>query len=238
MVGIYRLINTLTDESYVGQSKNIEERIISHFQKYKKSNEKVHQAMRYYGAENFIYQVLAECSIDELNEKEAQYISAVESVEEGYNIRPGGQDNIGLNNPNVKLSEQDVYNIREAYKNHQDKWSTYRLYAEGKITESSFSNVWEGRSWPQIHYDVYTEDNKRFYSRERTNGELSSNSVFTNEEVLHYRTEYMNKSAIQIYTENNIDQLCKFNTFQAMLWGRSYSEVPVYDKIHKTWKNC
>jgi group I intron endonuclease len=227
------LINLLTEDSYIGQSRDIEKRMQSHFSDRKFPQTKIEWAIKTYGRENFRYEILCECSEEELDEKEVYYMKLYDTIDDGYNVRPSGQHDLrGEGNTNVKLSEQDVWNIREAYKNHADKWTTYIPY-QNKLTKYSFSSLWEGSSWKYVHMDVYTEDNIKYYSKERTNGERSPTAAFTNAEVLNCRTRYINESAASIYADYS--DRCSFQAFQEMLWGRRYKEVPVYSKIKKQW---
>ncbi|KFZ26003.1 MAG: GIY-YIG catalytic domain protein [Candidatus Izimaplasma bacterium HR2] len=76
MIGIYCFRNKTNGKRYIGQSINIEKRI-SNKHKYAFNNPKnccyntkFYQALRKYGLENFEIQILEECSIKELNEKE------------------------------------------------------------------------------------------------------------------------------------------------------------------------
>ena len=47
--------------------------------------------------------------------------------------------------------------------------------------------------------EVYTEENKKYYMRQDTNGEKSSKAILTNEEVIALRKRYVNETAKQIY---------------------------------------
>jgi hypothetical protein len=60
-------------------------------------------------------------------------------------------------------------------------------------------------------------------------------SKFTNEEVINIRERYVNENAKQIY-ENYSDR-CTYQAFQAILWGRTYKDLPIYKKKEKKWIN-
>lgn len=99
MVGIYKITNKANGKIYVGQSIDIKERWKQHRWKAFNCNEvgyhsAIHCAMRKYGLDNFIYEVLEECGVEELDEKEKYWISQLNSiVPNGYNIMEGGQKN-------------------------------------------------------------------------------------------------------------------------------------------------
>lgn len=58
---------------------------------------------------------------------------------------------------------------------------------------------------------------------------------FSDKEVIEIRKRYVNESANEIYKDYK-DRV-KYQTFQAMLWGRSYKNLPIYKKKEKKWIN-
>ena len=237
MVGIYKITNKITGECYIGQSKDIENRFKEHIH-HKKTI--VGGAIHKYGAENFTFEILEECdenNIELIDKLEDYYILKFKANVPGfgYNQIRGGQHNkFGELNNNVKLTEKDVYLIREAYNNHERKGKVYEKYKD-IVTEGTFSQIWEGNCWPKVHMDVYTNENLEYYSRGTTIGEKSASAVFTDDEVLNLRKQYVNKTAKEIY--ESVKDRCGFQTLQQILWGRSYNHLPIYDKRNKVWIN-
>lgn len=90
MTGIYKIENTITGEVYVGQSKNIEKRWANHRSNYKAKNKvrkyALYRDMRYYGIDKFKFEVLEECKIDELDNKENYWIAYYAERVHCYNI--------------------------------------------------------------------------------------------------------------------------------------------------------
>lgn len=99
MIGIYKITNKINNKIYIGQSIHIETRIKEHLWKATNSkdvsfNAPIHLAIRKYGKENFEWEVIEECSIQDIDEKEKYYIQQYNSlVPNGYNISTGGQKN-------------------------------------------------------------------------------------------------------------------------------------------------
>ena len=97
MIGIYKITNQVNNKSYIGQSIHIEKRVKEHFwkaqcQKDVSFNSILHQAIRKYGAENFKWEVLEECSIENIDKLEQNYIKQYNTISpNGYNILVGGQ---------------------------------------------------------------------------------------------------------------------------------------------------
>ena len=235
MIGIYKITNKLNGKAYVGQSNDIERRFKEHQQKGESSRIPLDVAIQKYGKDNFIYEVIEECSLEELNQKEQYWIATLNTVKNGYNCSEGGeQQSIGENNGRSKLTEEDVKKIRQAYADHKKQKEVYEEYKD-IISFGYFQNLWQGRSWKHIMPEVFTKENKEYYIYQNSNGENGSSAQFSNEEVIKIRERYVNESAKQIY-EDYQDRV-SYQTFQAMLWGRSYKTLPIYKKKEKKWIN-
>jgi hypothetical protein len=89
---IYHIFNPINGKCYIGQTRmSLEARWVSH----KKANSgcrKLRNAIRKYGADKFILTVLTSnlSNDSDLNKAEAYWINYFDSMEEGYNISPGG----------------------------------------------------------------------------------------------------------------------------------------------------
>lgn len=73
--GIYKITNTFTGHSYIGQAKNINTRIYRHLyssitQEASDYNYPLHVAFRKYGLDNFELEVLEKCDSNSLNTRE------------------------------------------------------------------------------------------------------------------------------------------------------------------------
>lgn len=76
-IGIYKITNLLTGQSYVGQSTDLAQRKIDHF-KYSARNAQpleLHHDIFKYGKENFVFHIIEECTPDELDEHEEFWIN-------------------------------------------------------------------------------------------------------------------------------------------------------------------
>ena len=86
MIGIYKIENLINHKIYIGQSIHIERRWREHCRPSTRSL--ISSAIKDYGKENFSFQILEECSRDELNEKEDFYIQKFNCVvPNGYNVK-------------------------------------------------------------------------------------------------------------------------------------------------------
>ena len=236
MIGIYKITEKENPKMfYVGKSNDIERRFKEHKTKtYEQSRIPFDGYIKEKGIDAFTYEILEECSIEELNEREKYWVDKLNAKASGNKFEGGLRDVVGSHNPNAKLTEEDVKKIRIAYNNHKRQKDVYEEY-KNIITFQSFQNVWQGRSWSHIMPEVFTEENKQYYKTEQSKGEQGTSAKFTNEEVIKIRQRYVNESAKNIY--NDYKDKVSFQTFQQILWGRYYSELPIYKKKEKKWIN-
>lgn len=92
--GIYKITNLENGKVYIGQTKQaFKERWRTHLKRGVKAEpgtqNKLYAAMWQEGAENFTFEVLAECDTTELNKKEKEYISFFHANTWGYNSNSG-----------------------------------------------------------------------------------------------------------------------------------------------------
>ena len=92
---VYKITNDINGKIYVGQTiGTLQNRWRGHLSKAKNGcSFALHNAIRKYGSEHFHPEVIdIACSHDELDKKEAYWISELNSkIPNGYNIREGGQ---------------------------------------------------------------------------------------------------------------------------------------------------
>lgn len=106
MIGIYK-ITSPSNRVYIGQSVELETR----FLKYKNNcnnQTKLKRSFNKYGFENHKFEILEECDIPELNNKERYWQDYYESVSKGLNCRATASDKKSgylSNETKAKLSE-------------------------------------------------------------------------------------------------------------------------------------
>lgn len=93
MIGIYKITNNLNGKSYIGQSVHIDRRFQEHKNSAKNPHNLIHLAMNKYGCDNFTFEVLEQCDINDLDNREKYYIDYFGTlVPKGYNVQLGGND--------------------------------------------------------------------------------------------------------------------------------------------------
>lgn len=89
--GIYKITNITNDMCYVGQSTNIAERWRQHIKRglgaETPTRNKLYPAMQEFGLENFTFEIIEECSYNQLNEREQFWQDFYHAKDYGYSMR-------------------------------------------------------------------------------------------------------------------------------------------------------
>lgn len=134
MIGIYKIENEITHKIYIGQSVDIKRRWNQHIENSKNINSKVYfnelyRDFRYYGIENFSFQVVEEIfSYDKelLNQLEYKWMKYYNSLKAGYNVAAL---------PGQKICLEDIENEEKFYFSNFDsleKWLHNNNITTGK----------------------------------------------------------------------------------------------------------
>lgn len=108
--GVYKITNTITGDFYIGSSKNVKNRLAAHkckstWDRY--SNNPMYLDMQKYGVDKFAFEILEEAEIEQLKEKEQQFI---ETLKPTYNqINAKGWDFERLKETIRKYEKTDKY---------------------------------------------------------------------------------------------------------------------------------
>ena len=95
---IYKIYNDVNDKLYIGKTvSSIEKRFQEHCYDSKKERcekRSLYNAMNKYGIEHFFIELIEECDLKELSEKEIYWIGYYNSYKNGYNATLGGDGKI------------------------------------------------------------------------------------------------------------------------------------------------
>lgn len=231
--GIYLFENIITGKKYIGRSNNIYRRIGEHLRcsfnpNDRTYNDHFHRALRKYPLDQWkISCIYVSDDQKELVEKERMYILQYNSVKYGYN------STYETNSPDrthVKkiLTDDEVWEIREAYAQHKDKNEVFELY-KYKISKSTFGKIWTGFSCKDIHYDVYTEENKNYYKKIRD--EKSKEIKYTGEMYKDARDcvyEIRQLYAEEILSHKEVSSRYPFlseSSFNGIWYGQTFTDI-------------
>lgn len=126
IIGIYSITNTINNKRYIGYSIDIERRWKTHkrdLKNNKHENDHLQRAYNLYG-DIFNYEVIEECSIDEIKEREKYWIAFYNSKIDGYNETDGGD---GLINPSEDIRKKISENLKG------EKNGMYNVHLTGEL---------------------------------------------------------------------------------------------------------
>lgn len=117
MIGIYKITNKINKKVYIGQSKDIISRWNAHKYYTYNNKTKLQNAFSKYGISNFDFEIIEECLISELDEKEKYWINYYNSYEDGYNMTLGGQEGRILDYDSIINDFYNTKSIHQTAKN-------------------------------------------------------------------------------------------------------------------------
>lgn len=143
MIGIYKIENLLNGHCYIGQSRDIKKRWRVHCCTFEDNLSKcydypLYRAFRKYGIENFSFEVLQECSVEELDNLEKHYIEKFDSYWNGYNQDLGGGGRPSLLKDHVLGIIQDLETTEMTQGEIAKKWG---------VDISTVNGINTGRTW-------------------------------------------------------------------------------------------
>lgn len=185
--GIYCIRNKITNDRYIGQSKNIVERLSSHKTKlkynkhlYRNGEQTILQkAWNKYGENNFEFKIVELCNEKQLNEREKYWINKFRCNRSitgiGYNLNNGGS---GTHNGSKNISGTIIINngveqihiLPEDLKEYEDYGYVRGLLPENKDKINASRVVLRGEEHP--HYGKqwskeHREKVEKFYSERK-----------------------------------------------------------------------
>lgn len=167
MIGIYKIENLINNKVYIGQSRDIFKRWNSHKNTATNPNKQeydypLYRAFRKYGLKNFSFQVLEECSVEQLNEKENYWIKYYNSSGRlGYN-----QTELGYSQSGFKLTLDLVKEITDKllYETNLSEMDIAKIY---QVSNHTIKDINVGRTWfrEDIDYPIRKTKEKEFYCK-------------------------------------------------------------------------
>lgn len=147
--GIYKITNLINNKIYIGKSVNIQKRWNQH--KNAKDSSPIHLAIQKYGINNFVIDILEECSRDELDQKEKYWIQKYNSCfGDGYNATIGGDGS----SHSVKLSHEELLKIIDLLQNSKETFSEIGKKFGVSSTTISQINIGESRVLSDLIYPI------------------------------------------------------------------------------------
>lgn len=181
MVGIYKITNNINNKVYIGQSRNIHSRLNAHKTRpfninSNDYNKRLYVSIRKYGLENFSFEIIEECLIEELNERENYWIKYYNSNKEEYGY------NQTLTEYNIvaqKISESLLEAIYKDLK--ENKISIKEIAEKYELHTNMITNINQGHSWfnEEYSYPIRPQkEKKHFYCQKCGTETTSKNALY------------------------------------------------------------
>jgi group I intron endonuclease len=175
--GIYKIISP-SGKIYIGQSTNLEKRIINYRKMKCHKQHKIYYSIKKYGWEQHKFEVIEECEVEKLNEREIYWGLHYDVLgENGLNLKIGNSNGkfnddvkkkisltrlnhpnlnvpFGENHPNVVLSEEQIvkiYKLIKKYYSNNEIISKMDL----NIQSGSITNIRYGITWNHLWHKYF-----------------------------------------------------------------------------------
>lgn len=173
LTGIYKITNIINGKSYIGQSINIYKRwkreiedsnsVKSHCYNYP-----LMRAFRKYGINNFKFEVIEECDVEELNQREMYWVGYFDTFFSGYNQTFGGDATIRQPKEKIIGVISDLINTNMSHRNIAIKWDISMEMVQGINT---------GRYWKHnADYPLQKRKVSKKYYCAKCKKEITKNS--------------------------------------------------------------
>ena len=147
--GVYKIVNTITGDLYIGSSKNVKKRWACHkcpsvWKDY--PNKQLYMDMQKYGVDKFEFQILEEAEQEQLKEIEQQFIETLKPTYNQMNAKGWDVERIRKHKKEYYQSEKGKEAAKRGYKkyNQSDKCKEYHkmyynqlCYYNGEIIKLS-----------------------------------------------------------------------------------------------------
>lgn len=230
--GIYKIVNKITGKLYIGLGRNIHKRWINHKWCLNNDNHRngyLQRSWKKYGAENFSFEIIEECSIEELNERETFFIRLYKSdnKEFGYNSNDGGdsrkmneetKEKIRIANTGKKRSQEtcdligEIHRGRKASDDAKNKMRLAKLGTkQSEETVTKRVNSRKGYSHSEETLEkirVKVTGKKRTPEQiEKMTGRIASDETKEKQSIARLGRDPWNKGKTGVYSQDQIEKM-------------------------------
>ena len=138
---IYKITNKINGKMYIGQTiRTLSHRKNGHYTNYKNNvHTKLYDAMRKYGWDNFEFEPICSClNIDVLNKMETFFIKYYNTIENGYNMYEGGDNNSMFNSA---IKEKHLKRMRSLETRQKISISMKKLRSKNGFSEETRKKI-------------------------------------------------------------------------------------------------
>lgn len=161
--GIYK-ITSPSNKIYIGSSINIERRLLNYKYLQCKQQPKLFNSLKKYGPDNHQFEIIEECKVEELINREKYWVEHLNSIKTGLNIKTPGNNQIHIEKTISfnsewcnKISEskkgKSIHNVKKPILQYDLKGNFINEYESAKeaqrqtsISNSAINNTLKGIS--------------------------------------------------------------------------------------------
>ena len=128
IIGVYKITNTITNDFYIGSSKNVKSRWIDHKKPSilkKHPNNPMYLDMKKYGVDKFVFEILAEVEPDKLRETEQQFIEKLKPTYNSNRAKGWNIEKIKEYQKEYQKSDKGKESQRKAHKKYDNQLCSY-----------------------------------------------------------------------------------------------------------------
>ena len=151
---IYYIKNKINNKMYIGQTVySLKRRIKGHLQCVRLGRDrKLYNAIKKYGWDNFEYGIICNCqTLEELNQKETEYIVKFDTYKNGYNMGLGGDNNVMITEQTKKKHDEKMRTPEVRNKISQTMTKLRKEKGFSQETRQKISNKLKGNTNYKFH---------------------------------------------------------------------------------------
>jgi group I intron endonuclease len=147
---IYKIKNLINEDFYIGSTQNLNKRYythLNHIRTNKNTCVKLIRAVNKYGEENFSFEIIEKCNVEDLLNREQYYLDFLNPK---YNISKKAGSNLGIKRTEEtklkkSISQKENWSKEEYRKNHLENlsknWKKGSNHKMAKITEEDVMKI-------------------------------------------------------------------------------------------------
>lgn len=146
--GVYVITNVNNKKVYVGESTNLESRIIEHLRKLlskRHVNEHLQNSVNLHGIDSFQFNILEFCDSINTKKKEHYWATHLHALDKtkGYNIKPTDPNKINLRS---KETSKKIYETKKKKAEERGYWHSKESIEARKITRKGYTHSEETKN--------------------------------------------------------------------------------------------
>ena len=135
IIGVYKITNTITNDFYIGSSKNVKRRLAAHkHQSVWKNypNNPMYIDMQKYGVDKFVFEILAEVEADSLKETEQEFIETLKPTYNNRNANGWDIERYKEHQKEYQKEYQKSDKYKESHRKASNKYDNQFCHYNGK----------------------------------------------------------------------------------------------------------